>query len=34
MADVRAINRQDLCWGIVQCQAIIVVYGLFDLVER
>ena len=30
---VGANSRQELLWGVVQCQAIIVVYGLSGLVE-
>jgi len=30
---VGAISQQELLWGAVQCQVIIIVYGLSGLVE-
>jgi len=33
-ATIGAVGRRDLLWGVVQCQAIMVVYGLSGLVRR
>jgi Na+-driven multidrug efflux pump len=33
-AAVGSVGWQDLLWGVIQCQVIIVVYGLSSLVER